>query len=195
MSALGGELAVALKEWAAVIDALAQGRQIFLLRKGGIAEGKRGFELRHSRFLLFPTWEHQHAEALRPDWRERFAALEPADDGSIAFRYWAEVVAIEPAPADREVLRQAREFHVWQDSYLDVRYDYRPDLPLFVVFLRVFELPETVSLAHDRRYRGCRSWVDLYESVRTENSRPALSENAFMQAQQAFRSFRMTKTS
>ena len=34
----------ALKEWAVLVEALAEGGQTFLLRKGGIAEGKRGFE-------------------------------------------------------------------------------------------------------------------------------------------------------
>ena len=38
---------VALKERAAVSEALAEGRQNILLRKSGIAEGKRSLELEH----------------------------------------------------------------------------------------------------------------------------------------------------
>ena len=56
----------ALKEWAVVVEALAQGEQNFLLRKGGIAEGKHGFELKHRRFLFFPTWEHPQQDWIRP---------------------------------------------------------------------------------------------------------------------------------
>src|SRR3954447_14252178 len=52
----------ALKEWASVISVLSTGQQVVLLRKGGIVEAKRGFELLHPEFLLFPAFEHQHAE-------------------------------------------------------------------------------------------------------------------------------------
>ncbi|MGH9628683.1 MAG: DUF1802 family protein, partial [Bryobacteraceae bacterium] len=59
---------IALKEWASVVSALGTGRQILLLRKGGIVEARRGgFELRHHEFLFFPTYEHQHADSLKPE--------------------------------------------------------------------------------------------------------------------------------
>jgi hypothetical protein len=59
---------IALKEWSAVVTALDRGAQIFLLRKGGIVEAKRGFEPRYAEFLFFPTTEHQHARYLKPQW-------------------------------------------------------------------------------------------------------------------------------
>ena len=49
----------ALKEWAVVCRALEEGRQTVLLRKGGILEFREGFEVKHDRFMLFPTYEHQ----------------------------------------------------------------------------------------------------------------------------------------
>ena len=176
----------ALKEWAIVIDALAQGRQMFLLRKGGIAEGKRGFELAHRRFLLFPTWEHQHREALQPRWRERFDALEPPDERYLELRYFAEAHDIRPAPARADAFLRLSESHVWTAPFFEKRFAYRPDLPLFVVAVRIYALDRAVQIPHDRRYKGCRSWVDLYEDVPVEGARPALSENAFMQQWQAF---------
>ncbi len=45
---------VAFKEWAVVCDAILAGRQSVLIRKGGIAEGRAGFEFRHTEFELFP---------------------------------------------------------------------------------------------------------------------------------------------
>jgi hypothetical protein len=56
----------ACKKWAVVVDALLGGEQILDLRKGGIREEGRGFELRGDRFWLFPTYEHQGADLLRP---------------------------------------------------------------------------------------------------------------------------------
>jgi hypothetical protein len=42
----------ALKEWAVVCRALEEGRQVMLLRKGGILEYRQGFEVRHEKFLI-----------------------------------------------------------------------------------------------------------------------------------------------
>ena len=42
----------ALKEWAVVCRALEEGRQIVLLRKGGILEYREGFEVKHDKFLI-----------------------------------------------------------------------------------------------------------------------------------------------
>ena len=178
---------IALKEWAVVIEALADGSQIFLLRKGGIAEGKRGFELLHRRFLLFPTWEHQHREALQEGWRERFDTLAPPDASVLELRYFAEVHDIAPAPPRAEAFLSRPETHVWTRDFFEKRYAYRPDLPLYVVAVRTFELPEPARISNDRRYQGCRSWVELYEDVPVEGGEPVISESALMQAWQAFR--------
>src|SRR5690606_3010066 len=61
------QLDVALKEWAALCRALGTGRQILLLRKGGIYESAGEFEVEHRHFLLFPTYLHQKREHLKPD--------------------------------------------------------------------------------------------------------------------------------
>src|SRR4051795_8159602 len=78
--ALPETLSVGLKEWAVVCHALTTGRQILLLRKGGIHEAAGGFELEHPQFLLFPTYLHQNLEMLKPDAREGFEphSAEPA---------------------------------------------------------------------------------------------------------------------
>src|SRR5437870_4262401 len=58
---------VALKEWAVVCQALSTGRQIILLRKGGISESTGGFELENREFLLFPTYLHQNVDMLKSE--------------------------------------------------------------------------------------------------------------------------------
>src|ERR1051325_10767172 len=74
------ELNVALKEWASVCSALEEGRQIILLRKGGILESIGGFDLEHPQFFLFPTYLHQNPQMLKEPDRKRLVALneEPA---------------------------------------------------------------------------------------------------------------------
>src|SRR3712207_7295760 len=61
----------ALKEWAVVCRALEEGRQVLLLRKGGILEYRQGFKVKHDRFLLFPTYEHQSKDHLQADYADR----------------------------------------------------------------------------------------------------------------------------
>jgi hypothetical protein len=74
------DLRVALKEWASVCGALSRGRQIILLRKGGIYESAGEFEIEHRQFLLFPTYLHQNAAMLKIDERSKLTTLaaEPA---------------------------------------------------------------------------------------------------------------------
>src|SRR2546421_11105863 len=64
---LPASLSIALKEWATVCRALETGRQILLLRKGGILESIGGFELENPQFLLFPTYLHQNLAMLKPE--------------------------------------------------------------------------------------------------------------------------------
>ena len=58
-------LQVALKEWAVVCRALESGRQIILLRKGGIYEAAGEFEVENREFLLFPSYVHQNLKMLK----------------------------------------------------------------------------------------------------------------------------------
>ena len=78
--ALPNDLRVALKEWAVVCAALGSGRQIILLRKGGIYESAGEFEIEHRQFLLFPTYLHQNAGMLKDEAKGQLTvmAAEPA---------------------------------------------------------------------------------------------------------------------
>ncbi len=58
--------APALKEWAAIVHALLEGEQIVDVRKGGIREDGRHFDVPARRCWLSPTAEHQKAELLKP---------------------------------------------------------------------------------------------------------------------------------
>src|ERR671931_558092 len=56
---------IAFKEWAVTVRALAEGEQLVTLRKGGIREENKHFELEHERFFLYPTFEHQRNDVVR----------------------------------------------------------------------------------------------------------------------------------
>src|SRR5215208_2547032 len=56
---------IAFKEWAVTVRALAEGEQLLTLRKGGIREEHKHFELPHERFFLYPTFDHQRNNLVR----------------------------------------------------------------------------------------------------------------------------------
>ena len=168
-----------------MILALERGRQIFILRKGGLAESHRGFELAHPEFALYPTWEHQQREQLRPEYRGWFDALERAEDASVTVTSWARAAEVIEAPADGAAWASVEQQHVWTPDYIRMRSEYRPDLPLRIVLLRAFRLRAPAEIPYDRRYRGCRSWVELQTEVEVAESVPVLDEGAFKRSREA----------
>ena len=64
---------VALKEWAALVAAVGEGKQTILLRKGGIREGP--FKPVSSSFYLFPTAFHSEGSLLKPDGEQAYSKV------------------------------------------------------------------------------------------------------------------------
>jgi hypothetical protein len=150
----------ALKEWSAAVHGLLDGRQTVLLRKGGI--GEKRFAVTASRFLLFPTVAHSHAERVRPEHRD---LLEPADADStehaLVIRAGAKVVAVvEVNRAER--LDEIAPLHIWTaESVRADRLDFRPRHRLTVLVVQASPLAEPVQLTRTAEFAGCKSWVPL----------------------------------
>lgn len=179
-------LDTALKEWSVVCDLLLEGRLTILLRKGGIHEykGPGRFELEYERFLLFPAWEHQRAEGMKPAFRERVEvfAEEPRE---ITFGGYAEVTPghIWPIPASggREAFDRLDDLHVWARPQIDMRFNYKPERPLYLIAPRVYRLPVPRTAPNRDAYRGCKSWVPLEpeDAVEEQGGEPVLDDAAF----------------
>ncbi|MDX1984188.1 MAG: DUF1802 family protein [Bryobacteraceae bacterium] len=163
----------ALKEWSAVSEALRRGEQVALLRKGGIVEAERGgFHLRHSRFLLFPTFEHQQQRFLKTP------AAPPAIGETLTIEVLAEAAGIFAAPSDPGILLAMGDEFIWNEAFVRQRYDYRPDLPLWLILIRAYTIPPTV-IPNRPSYAGCKSWVNLSEEIAVDAAAPVLGEEAF----------------
>src|SRR5690349_6003032 len=100
---------IAFKEWAVVVDQLGRGEQILILRKGGIAEGRDGFQLEHEEFLLFPTLFHQQRESVTEAAQARYDELKPSlpPEGRVRIEYFVKVAASRRLEclSDAEALR------------------------------------------------------------------------------------------
>jgi hypothetical protein len=167
----------ALKEWAVVCDALERGRQILLLRKGGIYEAAGEFELEHRRFLLFPTYLHQNLTMLKETEHRGFAPA-TAEPSQVRLSAVAQVTDIVPITS-RPAMDALEEEHVWAKPLIDMRFNYKPQNPLYLLLLRVHRLAKPVFVANTPAYAGCKSWVPLEEAVFAETIAPALDEDEY----------------
>ena len=171
------DLAVALKEWNATTAALEAGRQILLLRKGGLLDPGGTFELEHPRFWLAPNRFHEDTSLVKPADAAYLQAF-AAQRGAIRIKSLARVAktwAVSMEEADK--LKQLD--HIWSDYWLDTRFDYQPENPLLVVALRVSVLPRAHVLEMRPEYGGCKSWIELETSFSTENAQPVFDDEAF----------------
>jgi hypothetical protein len=169
----------AFKEWAVVCRALAQGRQIVILRKGGIAEGPRGFEVTDGQFLLFPTYLHQSEDGVVPEWRpERAAASVDPSPGRVILSHYA-VVSSWVRIRTIEKLRALRGLHIWSDGIVEERFHRWAEESVIALMVRVHALPRPAEMESLESYAGCKSWITLAEQVPLDGATPVLSDEAF----------------
>jgi hypothetical protein len=167
----------ALKEWAVAVEALERGRTALVVRKGGIRE--KAFAVANRRFLLLPGYEHQRPELLKPDYGALMREIpDLTDSGPLRFGSFAEVVGAYEV-SEPESLTAIHPYHMWSAEYAQSRFKWRPKKPLTVLVLRAYLLPGRVELPYSEAYGGCRSWIELEESVSVSGARPALDEEAF----------------
>jgi hypothetical protein len=160
----------ALKEWAIVCKALEEGRQVLLLRKGGIMEYRQGFEIKHNKFLLFPTFEHQSKEYIQPDYINNLDIIlqhqlttpyhPTANSGRNKITSYAKVIDIKEVN-DKSILRKLEKYHIWNDRYVNLRMDYNPKKPISVLLLRVYKMNNPLEVDIKHEWAGCKSWISI----------------------------------
>jgi hypothetical protein len=175
----------AFKEWAVVVDALARGDQIIILRKGGIDEGPDGFRVDHPRFWFFPTAYHQQRDSVIARAQARCDQLSLPAHGSFRLEFWAEVVCarrLETLAAARRLEGQ----HIWRPEVIAERFDWGRHKAIYALAVRVSKSPAPVDLPDDPAYAGCKSWIELNQDLTTTGSEPVLDEAAFTAKLEAF---------
>jgi hypothetical protein len=177
----GGNVPIALKEWAVVVKALEEGKQILLMRKGGIAEETRDFQIRSEAFLLYPTYEHQKKELLKPayakDMEETLEGWSPSDT-QVEISCYAELVQ-DIEVTDMEQLMKLDSFHIWTDRFAEERLKWKKSKPLHVLLVRVYRFDQAFSLPIEEGYLGCKSWIGLQEQWDKRSKTPVLSDEDY----------------
>jgi hypothetical protein len=175
-SGLPESCGIAFKEWTGVCAALSEGRQALIVRKGGIAEGPRGFVPEHPTFWLYPTRVHQAEQGLRVAAPEA-APQAPETSETVALGALAIIDSIAFV-AREETLEALAELHVWTEETLVRRFHYRKP-GLWVLGVRIYCRREPHRLEVSAEHAGCKTWVALDPPLATDRCRPVLDDSEF----------------
>jgi hypothetical protein len=166
----------AFKEWAVICEALGQGKQTIILRKGGIAEE---FAVEETRFWLYPTYVHQQNDGIQDEAKpllEQVLANHPPA-GKVRLHYWAELTGAYQIRDELPALLLSH-LHFWSEEAVRKRFNYRTP-GLFALVVRVHRLPKPHEIDELPAYEGCRSWVTLERELSTAGSTPVLDDDSF----------------
>jgi hypothetical protein len=131
------------------VRALAEGEQLLTLRKGGIREENKHFEIEHDQFFLYPTFDHQQNDLVRESHMPELGrALEEGvwtdgeppvsaltQDGGIPqpervrIRAWAEVAA-SYLITDPRAVDALSPYYIWTTDYAEKRLAWKRRHPL-----------------------------------------------------------------
>ena len=174
-----------LKEWATVVKALEQGKQTVILRKGGILETASGFNIESKKFFLFPTWEHQETKHVKPEFHNFLTDVlnNKPDYGFNKITSYAEIL-FEKDIDSIDTINKLSSFHVWSDSYIEERRNWKPEKPIKAVFLKTMKIPE-INLPLEPKFEGCKSWIEINSNF--QDGKSALENNEIEQRLQKFK--------
>ncbi|RED64023.1 DUF1802 family protein [Cohnella lupini] len=171
---------IALREWAVAVKALEEGRQVIVLRKGGISEETKEFRLESPEFYLFPSYEHQRPHLVKPEASGIVSLTQTEaeqDGGKVRITSFAEVVE-DIEVTDAETLQRLDELHIWTEDYAEERLKWKRTKPLHVLILRVYKLDTPQVIPMLEGYGGCKSWLTLWD-VNTAAKTPVLADEEF----------------
>ncbi len=185
MSVLPDVCGIAFKEWAGVCEALLDGRQTLIVRKGGIREDAGRFTPEHRVFWLYPTHSHEAQQGLREG--DRQAVPDPGSGpfDPVSLRALAKVELIRYVDSE-DVLPALTPFHVWTFETILKRFSYRHP-GLWVLGVRMFRRDSPWTLVPSAEQLGCKSWVVLESPLATAGLRPVLDEEAWSEQMRLLR--------
>lgn len=187
MTVISRSTSTALKEWFVAIEALDQGLQILILRKGGIHKDDKDFRMIKPEFMLLPTFEHQAIDLLKPKYRTKLDNLpHNSETNHVSISNWAKTIDTYEV-RDETTLDRLSNFHIWEDSYARKRLNWRPKKPLTVAMLRIYKLEKPQIIPIVSEYLGCKSWVKLQTPITLTNLKPTLSDKDFRSQARAIR--------
>ena len=168
----------AVKEWAVVIEAIRTGKQVFLLRKGGLIEPDApNFERPSGPFVLAPTYRKQKADLIRAESVREFSAfLEGSDDShqleiTTLVEVTENIVLKNPIQAHR-----LWDSHVWRADHLTERINTRPEVPLHLLFVRAHTLKTPLKIDRPAHFAERKAWIEFGKNITVGETKSVLQD-------------------
>ena len=181
LSTKNPQLSHAFKEWAVAVEALEAGDTILLLRKGGIRETAKNFQINHTQVWLYPTYEHQKPHLLKPEYADKVTIVESGwHPENVRIGSLANITQVISVQKPEQVSR-LQPYHIWNEQMVNERFKWKHHQPLSILLLRVYRLWQPIFIPYHQSYGGCRSWIDLQESLSLEKLEAVLDENTYKQ--------------
>lgn len=170
-----------MKEWAVAVEALEAGATIMLLRKGGIRETGKNFSIQHTQVWLYPTYEHQKPNLLKPEYANKVTAVESGwHPETVRIGSVANITKVLPLQ-NPDRIRLMQPYHIWNEQMISDRLKWKSDRPLFILLLKVYKLDRPILIPYHSSYGGCKSWINLQESIALEKLTPVLADDVYAQ--------------
>ncbi len=169
------------KEWQIICEALREGRQSLILRKGGIHEGSGGFSFANiSEFVLFPT--RFHAQGNLVNLPGEFTPGKEWEIGDqVLFDTLCQVTQTYEL-TDWKQVQALNDLHLWSEDCIKDRFDWEgkgmASGKIHLALIRAYKLATPITINYAKNLGGCRSWVELAE-MSAKASDPVISDTAF----------------
>ena len=170
-----------------VCDALENGEQSIILRKGGIHEGRTGFSFEHEQFVFFPTLFHEQVKHLKghpspPRCNKQDTEHLPGD--RITIKCWAQLKCVWNLTC-WETIKKLDPYHIWTIKTVRERFDWseledsQPGIKM--ALLRTYKLKQPWNIQYQKKHGGCRSWLKLegFEPRLKESSTPVIDDRQY----------------
>ncbi len=169
-----------------IVQALLEGRQCILLRKGGISENDGRFTIESHDFVLYPTKVHQDPKGLLNIDATQVvqAAADQIAADHVLLKASAHVEHYERL-RDWETVNALAGHHVWSPDTIRQRFEWGAEQWLDFFLLRVYRFPKPVPLANNAAFGGCKSWISLPQAIDVAAAMPAMPDARFAQERNA----------
>jgi len=171
-------LALALREWSGVVEALGNGDQTVMVR---------GYPARYPAFFLYPTFSYYTSTKAKPEsFNEKFQpkylklARESAEDTRkladsllVHFKYYAEVDEVIPIE-ESKTWDRLEPYFIWSTEHVKGY----ATTSTFLWILRVHRLPETIVIGRNAG-GGPPTFYKHSEEISTDGSRPVLVDSEY----------------
>jgi len=80
---------------------------------------------------------------------------------------------------NEEILKKISPYHIWSDDVVLERFHRWNKDEVWCLIVRVYKLKNSVRIKMKSEYGGCKSWIDVSESIDIQDSTPVLSDEDF----------------